>query len=389
MKTIRVDVKPQGDRELKIVWNDDQPWPAYSIPRTAIDAAARRIRRALAVMVDAALAGTLATSADVVKDLACAGSALYETLFAATDRGDVARRVRSYYENAESFRLRFSVETSVFVPWGLVYPARTEEVENLPLPADITKPGDYDRFWCLSRELATVYDRIPPDAVGRDFNSAGLGIMRVLHSEAFETATHQLGRAPEGQLLAWLDRAAPPITTRKDLRHAWKTRGGTTGLLYFYCHANATKLALSEEEKIESAELLVTLSGAPRTPNTPSCLLMINGCSTAVGDAKGDFMAAASQEGLCGFIGSETDVPDLFAMRFSLALLNLLFREQLSVGSAMHRLYRRHFPLSLVYGLYAHPDFQMPQQGMPVYDEVENLSIAAVGTGRLRARGWP
>ena len=48
-------------------------------------------------------------------------------------------------------------------------------------------------------------------------------------------------------------------------------------------------------------------------------------------------MAAASQEGLCGFIGSETDVPDLFALRFSLALLHLLFREHLSLGAAMLR----------------------------------------------------
>src|SRR5262249_23756343 len=160
-----------GDRELKIVWNDDQPWPAYSVLRTAVSSAALRIREALGTLVDSALKGKLAASAELVKDLARAGSGLYEALFAATDRPGVAKRVRSYYEHAESFRLRFSVETSVFVPWGLVYPASAEEAEKLPLLTDITQAGAYDRFWCVSRELATVYDRIPPDAAGRGFNS--------------------------------------------------------------------------------------------------------------------------------------------------------------------------------------------------------------------------
>lgn len=388
MKTVRVDVKAQGDRDLKILWNDEQPWPAYCVLRTAVDGAARRIRAALAALVDAALEGKLAVKPELVKDLARAGASLYETLFAATERADVARRIRRYYEKSEPLYLRFSVETSVFVPWGLVYPASAEEVEALPLLDDVKQPGVYDRFWCLSRQLSTVYDRIPPDAAGRGLNSAGLKIMRVLNREAWETASQRLAAAAERDFLVWLDKVAPAIITSKDLRQAWRTHGATTGLLYVYCHANATKLALSEEEKIESADLLVTLSSVARAPETSGCLLIINGCSTAVGDPKGDFMAAASQEGLCGFVGSETDVPDLFALRFSAALLDLLFREQVSLGEAMLRLYRGHFPLSLVYGIYAHPDFRMPQDGLPVGNATANFCASEVGSGRLGAPPW-
>lgn len=383
MKTIRVDVKPQGDRELKIVWNDDQAWPSYNISRTAVASASRGIRDALKDLVQAALDGKLAASGNLLKSLAREGSVLYETLFAATEGKHFADRVRRYYAKADPFRLRFSVETSVFAPWGLVYPADTDDVDKLPVIPNIADLGPYDKFWCISRELATVYDRIPQDAAGLDYDSSTLGIMRVINRETFDAVKAKVGIASEVELLKWLDKTAPPIVTAKDLRLAWKGRGAKTGLLYFYCHANATKLALSESENIESSDLLVTLSGATREPNNSGCLLVMNGCSTAVGDPKGDFMAAASQEGLCGFIGTETDVPDIFALRFSLALLDLLLREGLTISDAMLRLYRSHFPLSLLYGLYAHPDFRMPKEGTPKPTELMNLSLGAVGTGRL------
>jgi hypothetical protein len=383
VKTIRVDVKPRSDRELKIVWNDEQPWPAYSVSRSAVENASRRIRDALKDLVQAALGGRLAGSGELLKNLAREGALLHETLFAATEGKEYANRVRRYYSEHEPFRLRFSVETSVFAPWGLVYPASADAVETLQVTEDITDLGPYEKFWCIGRELATVYDRVPPDAAGYGYDSSGLGLMRVVHRETFEEMRVKPDIASAAELLTWLDATAPMIVTAKDLRLAWKRCGAKTGLLYFYCHANATKLELSNVEGIESSELLVTLSSAPRTPNTSGCLLVMNGCSTAVGDPKGDFMVAASQEGLCGFVGTETDVPDIFAFRFSLALLDLLFREGLTISAAMLRLYRSHFPLSLLYGLYAHPDFRMPQAGMPKPVEITNLSLGAVGTGRL------
>jgi hypothetical protein len=385
VKTVRVDVKAHGDRELKIVWNDAPPWPAYNISRSAVEAATRRIRDVLRDLVQAALGGKLGASGEILKDLARAGSLLYETLFAATEHKEYATRVHRYYSNPEGepFRLRFSVETSVFVPWGLVFPATADEVEALPVLADIAEPGPYAKFWCMGRELATIYDRIPQDAAGRGYKSSHLGVMRVVNRQAFDEVKPHIASASEVELLAWLEATAPPILTAKDLRLAWKGSGATTGLLYFYCHANATKLALSDQEHIESSDLLVTLSGPPRERSISGCLLVINGCSTAVGDPKGDFMVAASQEGLCGFVGTEADVPDVFALRFSLALLDLLFREGVTVAAAMLRLYQSHFPLSLLYGLYAHPEFSMPKTGTPKLVEVPNLSLQPVGTRRL------
>lgn len=382
MKTIRVDVKSQDERYLKIVWNADTPFRPYSISRNAVKQASNKIREVLKDLVRAALDGKLDTSGGaILKDLARAGAALYETLFTATDGKEIADRVRSFYTKNPPDRLRFSVETSVYAPWGLVYPADPDAVAQLPVTEGLSDDlGPFENFWCISRGLSTVYDRIQPDAVG---DASSLGIMRVINPTVFKNVTANIDCPSEVALLQWLDVAAPPVVTLKDLRSAWKGRGAATGLLYFYCHANATMLELGEEEHVESYELRNALGSVIRDTNTSGCLLMMNGCSTAVGDPKGDFMDAASMEGLCGFVGTETDVPDRFALRFSLALVDLLFRQELTLSEAMLRLYRSHFPLSLVYGLYAHPDFRMPKPGMPDWPKPANFSREPVGSGSL------
>jgi hypothetical protein len=156
----------------------------------------------------------------------------------------------------------------------------------------------------------------------------------------------------------------PLSPSRASLRKSGAAGVPEIGLLYFFCHASATALALGPEEMIESSDLFLMLSGANRPPGISGCLVLINGCSTAVGASSGDFLLATAQPGLCGFVGTETDVPDIFALRFSLGLIHLLFRG-LTLGEAMLRMYRDHFPLSLVYGLYAHPSFRMEQDAAP------------------------
>ena len=58
MKTIRVDVMEVGElRELKVVWNDDSPWPPYTIHRPAVESSSREIRRTLRELVIAGMKG--------------------------------------------------------------------------------------------------------------------------------------------------------------------------------------------------------------------------------------------------------------------------------------------------------------------------------------------
>ena len=262
------------------------------------------------------------------------------------------------------------------------------------MPDALPKAGNktwevYKAFWCLSREISTLYHRIPPDAAGGGLQDASpLNMIRVVNPETFSNAIAPLGNCPEDQFLAWLrDFAGDPLTTSRQLKEEWRKNGSRIGLLYFYCHASATKLNLGNDEKIEASQLFLTLSDVDRLPGSSGCLVMINGCSTAVGAASGEFLQSTSRQGLCGFVGTETDVPDIFALRFSLSLLRLLFNKGMTLGEAVQYMYRDHFPLSLVYGLYALPNFRMQKLQAPdiVFREPENFSFGRVGTTRLGA----
>jgi hypothetical protein len=216
-----------------------------------------------------------------------------------------------------------------------------------------------------------------------------LRIVRVIHPDVFKTAAKALTSVTERSLPDWLTlRFGPAISTEAELKKIWKEIGSETGLLYFYCHANASTLALGVEERIEAGRLFLTLASSGRPPGRCGCLVLMNGCSTAVGDPSGDFLLSTSQSGMCGFIGTETEVPDVFALRFSLSLLDLLFRKGLNLGEAMQLLYTAHFPMSLLYGLYAHPGFRMPQTevltGAPIPIE-PNLSFDQLGSRNLES----
>lgn len=383
MRTVRVDIKVQSDRELKVVWNDESPWPAYTIHRKAIENCAANVRTVLRQLVEAALSGEMDRAAPILKRLAECGAELYEGLFAALSGEQDAARIREFYNESEPFRLRFCVSDSIYVPWGLAYCGDPGNLSDAS-PVRDWKTGQ--QFLYFSHELATVYERIAPDAVGRRQDAQAMGTLWVAQPHTLSEAESQMPKGPEEALIAWLrTRFGNPLSSSRELKRLWREAGAQTGLLYFYCHANATKLALSDEEKIESSQLFLMLSGAERASGSSGCLVLINGCSTAVGDPSGDFILSTSQRGLCGFIGTETEVPDIFALRFSLALLDLLFREKLTLGEAMQRLYREHFPLSLLYGIYAHPGFRMPLSNVPIPPAMtpRNFSFESVGTKRM------
>lgn len=390
MKTIRVEVKG-SDRELKIVWHDESSFAPYFINRKLVEECARDIRRVLRELVNAALDDNLLGCGPTIKELAEQGALLHTALFAKTVGEGDPKRIRNYFENLpKPHRMRFVVSDDIFVPWGLVYPADPALLPDI-LPKDAGNAWEvYKAFWCLSYQVSTLYYRIPPDAAGGGLQDAStLNILRVVNPDTFASATAPLAQCPEDRFLGWLrDFAGEPLTTSRQLKEEWRKNGSQIGLLYFYCHASATKLALGNDEKIEASRLFLTLSDVERQPGSSGCLVMINGCSTAVGATSGEFLQSTSRQGLYGFVGTETDVPDIFALRFSLFLLQLLFNKGMTLGEAVQCMYREHFPLSFVYGLYALPNFRMqkPQAPVILFNKPENFSFGLVGTTRLRIR---
>ena len=114
-------------------------------------------------------------------------------------------------------------------------------------------------------------------------------------------------------------------------------------------------------------------------------IVFLNGCHTAVGDPGGGFLEATGGSGFCGFIGTETGIPDVFALRFGSAFLCQILRGG-TVTEVMSALRAAHWPLSLVYGTYCAEIQLTPNAGvtkikLPV--EPSNFATCGVGADRM------
>jgi hypothetical protein len=377
---VQVTLVAQDSQRVKVTWPG---WLPYDISLPAVDRCAREIRRHLKALVDAAVDNRLMACAKTLSAIATVGNDLYLALFTKISGDGVPARIRDYYEKRPDIEFQFFVSNMIFVPWGLVYPSDPSSLPEVwPNDAAALSWETYLGFWCFSRAIAITYDRVEMDAVG---DTSALRMMCVVNPDVLAKAEQAVMAMPEKGLLHWLTENNP-ISSWKTLRARWQTENAKVGLLYFYCHASATMLALGAEEGIDSTQLFTLLAnGARRSKGTSNCLVVVNGCSTAVGGPAGNFIISTSEGPVCGFVGTETDVPDIFALRFSLALIHHIFRGGLSLAEAMQRLYRDHFPLSLVYGYCAHPDFRMSQTRAPDMTTVqpENFSFGRVGSNRL------
>lgn len=398
MNIVKVIISVHGSDALKVFWNE---WTkdktadtttyrntyktTYKISRHTVEGCAEEIRNVLLELVKHCLKKDIEAAAPILKKLAEKGNLLYQALF--TKFGDEGEEdpheIRDHLATLEDpFQLDFLVSNLVLVPWGLIYPA---DPDLLPASWEGTRNSErwekYRDFWCFAHDATTRYNREKEIE-----DASSLAMLRVIHPAVFEKARNDIKSTSEKNFIDWLDaRYGIPLSTESSLKQTWRANAANTGLLYFYCHASAAKLAIGVNDSIPVHRLFLHLSDPKR--KAPECLLLINGCRTAVGDPRGSFMLPASTQGLCGFVGTETDVPDVFALRFSTSLLHLLFQRGKTLGEAMHCLYRDHFPLSLVYAVYAHRNFRMSQPEAPDIDEKTraNFSIGAIGTRWLEA----
>jgi hypothetical protein len=173
------------------------------------------------------------------------------------------------------------------------------------------------------------------------------------------------------------------VYNKADLFQSWNTHSDLD-MLFFYCHANETSIAFSTNDNDmltideinrfqQKQEQLTWTSG--RT----GCLFFMNGCATAVGSADGGFLEVTGRKSASGFIGTEAEIPDLFALRFGLAFLYHFLVEGLPVIDVMSVLRREHWPLSLLYTTYCSPGLRVePRKGLSV--SFKNFSEKRLGT---------
>lgn len=367
----------------------------YIVDIAGINTAAASVRRALSRFVTQCLddnAGGVARSGAHLKDLARCGNDLYWAFFDDKAHPDDARQVREWIESAAgSHRMHVVIDDRTYVPWGLAYDGDPEKLSGDPEDIDI---AHYENFWALKYFVSPFYKNIVVRAGVNPKPVALYRLVSALHQTAFSGAEAAINATePEKQVLDWLrqhfdiTRAFNSVYTKMDLFNSWGTHSDLD-MIFFYCHANATNLEFSLNDLLSMEEINKFQQrqeqSSSATRGRTGCLFFMNGCATAVGSADGGFLEVTGRKSACGFIGTETDIPDVFALRFGLAFLYHFLLEGRPVYEVMSILRRHHWPLSLLYTSYCSPGLRVePPDQLGLNVSFQNFSTKKLGTSLI------
>jgi hypothetical protein len=385
-RSLTVEIK-DGDRGFfKVVWRQSEfpPFESYTIDEDTIRKDAANIRKRLDVLVDTLMANPAAPCGKQLKELARAGHELYHTLFYGERGSEIdPEKIRAWLQGkTEPHRLLVVVDAYVHVPWGLVFDSDPELI-----PDDATDISSYKDFWCLKFLLSCNYRGLDPSTAEYGERSNDFWLVPVLHKAEYETSKWKPDD-PEGVAFDnVLQKYGGGISDVESLKNAWILTAQANKILFFYCHANGTTLAISSSESISSDDLKRKLRPQNGKLSNSAALVFLNGCSTAVGkgDSKG-FIEATTREGFCGFIGTETDIPNVYALRFGAAFIHGMLDTGWPVLDMMDAMRRSHWPLSLLYQIYGSSTFRVarspaaatwPSNAMP------NFSLGPIGAKSL------
>jgi hypothetical protein len=226
----------------------------------------------------------------------------------------------------------------LILPWGLIFDPRVKVSSK-------TTDGEFQAgFWCTGRRLATVFQSRhnylpPPSKKG--------GVLSVISRKALEESCGRTDGWPKSSLYySWRKLTDCGSTTNRDR------------VLHVFCHGLADCLVIETREgpqRVTSAEFRFYAS---QRPDDVVEIPILNACGTAHFIASGDWLTHLWSHGLRGFIGSEANVPAAFAWDFGRDLVRALLSDKVDrepVSKVLHRLRVKHWPLSLLYGLYADP----------------------------------
>jgi hypothetical protein len=282
-------------------------------------------------------------------------------------------------ESLNRMRLDFKVilETDdLFVPWGLVFAAR---MSDLPAEPKVSL-ADMGGFWLSHFNISITYSRTKTFPVQRKTSTSKLF---ALHEVMFTQAKELLKTEDEEclqRLERLIDENMRPAIDWDDFKASWEKVGAQhDSVLYFFGHSNGQRIELRDKtgndvndvSKADDPAYDLNASGLiglrKEAPGDSVAIFLFNGCSTAAPspDSKevpisANFLKATCDRGYFGFIGTETQVSNLFACRYGTEFLWRLYQENRSVGQAFDELLQsdKLFPQNLLYSCYADRRFR-------------------------------
>jgi hypothetical protein len=236
------------------------------------------------------------------------------------------------------------------IPWGLLHDGNFESSRDV-----------YDGFWAIRHQVTALYNGMKPQQLKQPRAAETVRLLAALNQEVFESTHGRLGESQREFITNFLDRPVGRAFSTAGCRQRWQQVGSSDCIIYFFGHANGSEIRFSNTDKLTPGSFRSLFSHESRVVRQRTrpiyVLTFLNGCATVSGQDADSFLTATASPGFCGYIGAEAVVPDRFAMLFGQELLHGLINEGLPLGQAISLLWRKHRPMGLFYGCYAHPDF--------------------------------
>lgn len=351
LPVVRVRVQPhlEESHKYKVVWSSDGegPFDPYVLNCATFDEAVELVRHAIELLIREALAvdhrGVRPHGACTpeLRALAAAGAELRKALFRSVSEQEHGERVERWLaELTGRHRIEFVVGTGVYVPWGLIY-------EGDPDAFVTAAPAAYDGFWAFRYHTSTRSRLVKDDLIRSGERFELIPAVDRAEQDALVRQLQASGEDHDHETRVLADFFAEPLSSRDQLQNHWPKVADRDGLLYFFGHANGTSVAFGRKDPITLGDFERNFKGR----REQALLIFLNGCRTARGGERLGWLDVTSNAGFRGFIGTEADIPRLFALRFGLAFVAAYLRGGASVLATMDALRRRHLPLSLLYSV--------------------------------------
>jgi hypothetical protein len=289
---------------------------------------------------------------ELLRDVAVAGYNLYDQFLTAFD-SETESGVREARQFLEKYLVKkrdiitFRLDESIHIPWGLFYDQRVTKDQEI----------DPEEFWCIKYNVGAQYGLCRIAGVMDPWPSKEFPLLLAAHQTlwAKEYEEYEEYEASEVAELKWREHLKSllepdqPKFSAKELATSWSQRKTEYGLLAFYCHADGTALNLGADT-MTSADFRRELKRPPGG-KTPPTLVFLAGCQTAIGDLETGFLEETSQQGFCGCISTEAEVPARATLEFLSEFLYELYERGGPVFEVMTRLRGRHPLLSLAFSM--------------------------------------
>ncbi len=306
---------------------------------------------------------------EALRCLAKAGFKLYQKIFygpsAHAGTRELGDRLR---EIAEQNVLKIQIVSQQFlIPWGILYVADRFDEEHI----------NPEKFLGLKH----IIEHIPVQQTGQlpDYVIKSRPSLNVSLNVNTDIDVQMPMGFVAGQVSYWekTKQRNPPasVVIRSELHEvtrALASNSTTDQILYFYCHAatdekkgpDASYLKFSGGKKLLLGDLSVYAPTGVILPGKP--LVFINACESAELSPRfyDGFMPYFTARGARGMIGTESEVPAIFAARWAQDFFEYFLQGNKPVGQIFLQLrqdffYKNNNLLGLLYALYCDADTQI------------------------------